>query len=119
AGTASGYWLAHELVTLFGVDVEPTAETADAIYDTIAARLTEPAYRPRALFDRFGIEVLATTDDPMDDLAVHAAIAADDSFRGRVLPTFRPDAYLDPAAPTFLMNIERLTASNGTAADDF
>lgn len=119
AGTASGYWLAHELVTLFGIDVEPSAETADAIYDVIAQRLTEPAYRPRALFEKFGIAVLATTDDPMDDLAVHAALAADESFAGRVLPTFRPDAYLDPAVPGFRERVERLTASNQSPVDDF
>ena len=101
AGTASGYWLTHELSTLFDIDVEPSAETADTVYDQIAARLGDPAYRPRALFERFGIEVLATTDDPMDDLAVHAALAADSSFTGRVLPTFRPDGYLDPTAPGF------------------
>lgn len=119
AGTASGYWLAHEFVTLFGIDVEPSAQTADAIYDTIAARLTEPDYRPRALFERFGIEIMATTDDPMDDLAIHAELAADPSFAGRVLPTFRPDAYLDPAAAGFAERVERLTASEGVAADDF
>lgn len=119
AGTASGYWLTHELVTLFGIDVAPSAETADAIYDTISARLSEPAYRPRALFDQFGIEVMATTDDPMDDLAVHAQLAADDTFHGRVLPTFRPDAYLDPTAAGFSERIERLTTSNGSAPDDF
>lgn len=119
AGTASGYWLTHAFSTLFDVDRAPSAETADAIYDTIAARLAEPAYRPRALFDQFRIDVLATTDDPMDDLAVHAALAADDTFRGRVLPTFRPDAYLDPASPAFLANVERLTASHGSSIDDF
>ena len=119
AGTASGYWLTHELSTLFDIDVEPSAETADAVYDQIAARLGDPAYRPRALFERFGIEVLATTDDPMDDLAVHAALAADSSFPGRVLPTFRPDGYLDPTAPGFTERIARLTESNGTAPDDF
>jgi glucuronate isomerase len=119
AGTASGYWLTHELVTLFGVDAEPSRATADAIYDSIAARLGEPAYRPRSLFERFGIEVLATTDDPLDDLAAHAALAGDPSFTGRVLPTFRPDAYLDPMAPDFLERVERLTATNGTAVDDF
>jgi glucuronate isomerase len=118
-GTASGYWLTHELVTLFGITAEPSAETADAIYDEIAGHLARDEFRPRALFDRFGIEVLATTDDPMDDLAVHAALAADPGFRGRVLPTFRPDAYLDPAAPAFRGNVERLTESAGVAADDF
>jgi glucuronate isomerase len=119
AGTASGYWLTHELATLFDIDVEPSADTADAIYDAITARLSLPEYRPRALFDQFGIEVLATTDDPMDELDAHAALAADPSFTGRVLPTFRPDSYLDPAAPGFVARIERLTAWNGTAPDDF
>ncbi len=119
AGTASGYWLTHELVTLFGIDEEPSPATADATYDAIASHLSDAAYRPRALFERFRIEVLATTDDPMDDLAAHAALARDASFPGRVLPTFRPDAYLDPTAPDFVQRIERLTASNGTPADDF
>ncbi|WP_254773847.1 glucuronate isomerase [Microbacterium sp. cf046] len=119
AGTASGYWLTHELATLFDLRDEPSAETADASYDTISARLADPAYRPRALFERFGIEVLATTDDPMDDLSVHAALGADPSFTGRVLPTFRPDAYLDPTATDFIARVLRLTEWHGTAADDF
>jgi len=119
AGTASGYWLTHELVTLFGINVEPSATTADAIYDTITEHLGREDYRPRALFDRFRIEVLATTDDPLDDLAAHAALAADSSFRGRVLPTFRPDAYLDPESPVFAEKVARLTEANGTATDDF
>ncbi|MFF2632456.1 glucuronate isomerase [Microbacterium sp. NPDC058021] len=119
AGTASGYWLTHAFVTLFDIDLEPSAETADLIYDSIAARLGRPGYRPRALFDRFGIEVLATTDDPLDDLAGHAALAADPSFRGRVLPTFRPDPYLDPEAPDFVARVEKLTATQAAAADDF
>lgn len=119
AGTASGYWLTHELVTLFGIDVEPGVDTADAIYDTISAHLARADYRPRALFERFGIEVLATTDDPMDDLAAHAALASDPTFRGRVLPTFRPDAYLDPEAPGFADRVTRLAEAGGTAADDF
>jgi glucuronate isomerase len=119
AGTASGYWLTHELVTLFGIDVEPSAATSDAIFDTIARHLQTPEYRPRALFERFGIEVLATTDDPMDDLAVHARLAADSSFRGRVLPTFRPDPYLDPASPLFAQKVGALTEWGGTPVDDF
>ena len=119
AGTASGYWLTHELVTLFGIDVEPSSATADSIYDAIAVRLSGAAYRPRALFEQFRIDVLATTDDPLDDLSAHAALNRDASFPGRVLPTFRPDAYLDPTTPDFVQRIERLTASNGTAPDDF
>lgn len=116
AGTASGYWLTHELSTLFGVDEELDEASADRIYDRIASALHEPEFRPRALFDRFGIEVLATTDDPLDDLSPHRALAADPSFAGRVLPTFRPDAYVDPDATAFVANVSRLLDATGEAA---
>lgn len=111
AGTASGYWLTDELATLFGIDEELSEESSDRIYDSVAVTLTEPGFRPRALFDRFGIEVLATTDDPLDDLAPHARLAADPAFQGRVLPTFRPDAYLDPEAPGFAERVAKLLAT--------
>lgn len=114
AGTASGYWLTHELSSLFGVTEELDGSTADMIYDRITLALREPAFRPRALFQRFGIEVLATTDDPLDDLAPHRALADDVSFTGRVLPTFRPDAYLDPENGVFAMNVARLLAATGS-----
>jgi glucuronate isomerase len=107
-GTPSRYWLESELAGIFGVSVGPSAATADAIYDQVAARLAEDAYRPRALFERFGIEVLATTDDPCDDLAAHAALAADPAIDGRVLPTFRPDRYLEVAAPGWAGAVGRL-----------
>lgn len=113
AGTASGYWLTHELSTLFGIDDELSAVNSDRIYDRVLAALAEPEFRPRALFDRFRIDVLATTDDPLDDLRPHAFLAADPTFTGRVLPTFRPDAYLDPEASGFAGRVERLLATAG------
>ena len=61
-GTPVRYWLESELVEIFDVTVRPSAATADALYDHIAERLAMDAYRPRALFDRFKISVLATTD---------------------------------------------------------
>lgn len=115
AGTASAYWLRDELQSVFGIDEELGDDNADAVFDAIAARLAEPAFRPRALLDRFGIEVLATTDDPLDDLSAHRALAADPSFKGRVLPTFRPDAYLDPDSASFPGAIPRLLAATGQA----
>jgi glucuronate isomerase len=96
-GTPVRYWLEAELADIFGVSLRPSAATADAIYDQVADRLAKDDWRPRALYDRFRIQVLATTDDPADDLAAHAALAADPSFTGRVVPTFRPDRYLEPA----------------------
>ncbi len=112
-GTPSRWWLESELAEVFDVTVRPSAGTADAIYDQVTERLAEDAYRPRALFERFGIEVLATTDDPCDDLAAHAALAADPSFRGRVLPTFRPDRHLEVAAPGWRDAVTRLGELSG------
>ncbi|MEJ1154580.1 glucuronate isomerase [Microbacterium marmarense] len=111
AGTASGYWLTRELETLFGITEELSLHNADELYDRIAAELWTPGFRPRALFERFRIEVLATTDDPLDDLSEHRALAADPTFSGRVLPTFRPDAYLDPDTPEFGVRIEQLLSA--------
>jgi glucuronate isomerase len=98
-GTPTRYWLESELAEIFEVSLRPSAQTADAIYDQVADRLPKDDYRPRALYDRFRIQVLATTDDPTDDLSAHAALAADPTFPGRVIPTFRPDRYLEPAQP--------------------
>jgi glucuronate isomerase len=98
-GTPARYWLESELAEIFEVSLRPSAQTADVVYDQVADRLPKDDYRPRALYDRFRIQVLATTDDPTDDLSAHAALAADPAFTGRVIPTFRPDRYLEPAQP--------------------
>lgn len=96
-GTPMRYWMENELVGIFGIDLCPSAETADEIYDHIAAKIATPAFLPRALYRRFNIEFIATTDDPTDSLSEHAALANDPSWSGRVAPTFRPDRYLEPA----------------------
>ncbi|WP_034510612.1 glucuronate isomerase [Blastococcus sp. URHD0036] len=113
AGTPTRYWLESELAEVFDIAVRPSAATADTIYDQVAERLTKDAYRPRALFERFGIEVLATTDDPCDDLSAHAELAADPAFPGRVIPTFRPDRYLEAAAPGWADAVARLGEVSG------
>jgi glucuronate isomerase len=115
AGTASGYWFEEALAEVLGVEEAFSPATADSIYDGIAARLAEPEFRPRALFRRFGIEVLATTDDPLDDLGHHDALAHSD-LGGRVIPTFRPDRYLDPDADGFVENVQRLLSVTGQPA---
>ncbi|MFF3500196.1 glucuronate isomerase [Streptomyces sp. NPDC003247] len=112
-GTPVRYWLESELAEIFGVTERPGPDSADRIYDRIADRLADDAFRPRALFERFGIEVLATTDDPCDDLAAHRALAADPGWHGRVVPTFRPDRYLEPARADWAGAVARL----GRAAD--
>lgn len=94
-GTPSGLWLQDELVGLFGVQEKLTGESAQRIYDHLEARLESPEFRPRALFERFGIEVLCTTDAATDTLDEHAALQAAGL---PVLPTFRPDRLLDVGA---------------------
>jgi glucuronate isomerase len=107
------FWLEAELAEIFHVDARPSPGTADTIYDQVADRLGQDAYRPRALYERFGLEVLATTDDPCSDLSVHAALAADPAWSGRVIPTFRADRYLEPTDPGWREAVARL----GEAAD--
>lgn len=96
-GTPVKYWFDTTFAEVFGITAAPSAATSDIIYDQIAEALRTPAFRPRALFDRFNISIMATTDDPIDDLSPHQALAADDTFSGRVLPTFRPDRYFELA----------------------
>jgi glucuronate isomerase len=109
-GTPSRLWLEGTFAGVFGVDTPLRPETADLVYDAIAARLAEPDFRPRALFARFHIEVLATTESPTDDLAVHAALAADGwgGPGGRVITTFRPDNVVDLEFDGWAGNVARL-----------
>ena len=112
-GTASGYWMRDSFEHVFGLRQEINEANADAIFDELDAKLKSPAFAPRQLFKDFNIEVLATTDDPLDDLASHAAIAKDPTFAGRVLPTFRPDAYIKFAAAGWNDKVEQLTSVAG------
>ena len=118
-GTHMRYWLESQLVEIFDVSMRPSAETADAIYDQIAACLAKDPFRPRALYERFRIQVMATTDDPADDLSAHAALAADPTWSGRVLPTFRPDRYLEPARPDWPDLVARLGEVAGIDTGDY
>jgi glucuronate isomerase len=118
-GTPVRFWLEAELAGIFDVSVRPSAQTADAIYDQIADRLTKDDYRPRALYERFRIQVLATTDDPADDLSAHAALAADPTWPGRVVPTFRPDRYLEPAQPGWGEAVARLGQAGEIDTGDY
>jgi glucuronate isomerase len=120
--TPSRYWLEAELSEVFGVNAMPSAETADALFDELSAKLASPECRPRALFARFGIETLATTDDPCDDLAAHQQIAKNGTFPGRVVPTFRPDRYLNAQLPDWADSLARLgtvTGEDTTRYDGF
>ncbi len=117
-GTPSGTWLAAELVEGFGVMEKLNGHTAQAIYDQIEARLAEPAFRPRALFERFNIETLCTTDAATDTLAQHQAMRAS-GWSGDIRPTFRPDAVVNLDAAGWRGNIDRLSQVSGIDVDSY
>jgi glucuronate isomerase len=111
-GTPTRLWLDFAFQELFGLTERLSAATADHYYDVIEAKLATAEFLPRALFDRFGIEVLATTDSPLDTLADHAAIRSS-GWKGRIVPTFRPDAVVDPAFDGFTAGVAALAKLTG------
>ncbi len=118
-GTPVRYWFETQLADIFGVSLRPSAATADRIYDAVAERLATEAFLPRSLYARFGIEVLATTDDPCDDLAAHEQLRADPTWSGRVVPTFRPDRYLEAGRPDWNADVDRLGEVSGVDTGDY
>jgi len=94
-GTPSALWLNHVFKEVFGLEVVLDAASADAYFDAIGAALRTDAFRPRALFERFNIEVLATTESPLDPLESHRQIR-ESGWPGRIITTYRPDAVVDP-----------------------
>ena len=116
-GTPTGVWFDHELHELFDVRLKLDAGSAQRIYDQIDEQLASPEFRPRALFDRFNIEVLATTDRATDSLAHHRAIR-ESEWDGRVIPTFRPDAVFRIASPDWHREIAALAVASNRRITD-
>ncbi|HEX2209863.1 MAG TPA: glucuronate isomerase [Longimicrobium sp.] len=117
-GTPTGAWLDQELYEVFGVRTRLSGRTAQRVYDQVAERLQSPEFRPRALFERFNIEVLATTDAASDTLRHHLAIR-ESGWTGRVVPTFRPDAVIRIAQPGWNGEIAALAAAAGRSIDGY
>ena len=110
--TPSGAWLADELSGVFGIDEPLGSANAGAVYDAIEAQLARPEFRPRALFERFRIETLCTTDDAADPLDGHRAIRAS-GWSGDVRPTFRPDGVVNLLAPGWRARLDALSDAVG------
>jgi glucuronate isomerase len=123
-GTPSSIWFTHALEAVFGITETFSSKTADVIFDTINETLATPAFKPRALFERFNIEVIATTESPIDPLNHHQALAGDawqtaglksGERKGmpRVITAYRPDPVVDPEFEGFAQNIFRLGELTG------
>ncbi len=117
-GTPSSLWLNHVFAEVFGVDVVLNAGTADHVYDVIDAALATPAFRPRALFDRFNIELIATTEGPTDSLGHHRTIR-DSDWGGRVVTAYRPDPVIDPEHEQFAGALARFGEITGEDVRDW
>lgn len=110
--TPSGIWLADGLRGVFGIEESLSAKNAGAVYDELSEKLGRPEFRPRALFERFGVETLCTTDDASDPLDSHRAIRAS-GWAGDVRPTFRPDGVVNLLAAGWRDRLDALAASVG------
>jgi glucuronate isomerase len=111
-GTPSRLWLDWVFAEGFGIDFRLEAETADQYFDHITSRLQTDAFRPRALFERFNIEVLATTESPVDDLRHHRSLQAS-GWKGRIITAYRPDPVVDPEFEGFAQNLELFATLTG------
>ncbi|SFB06291.1 glucuronate isomerase [Collimonas sp. OK607] len=116
-GTPSRMWLDHVFEEVFGIEQALTEANADALYDHIDSCLKTPEFRPRALFERFNIEVIATTESPLDTLSHHRALATDPwqtaGGKPRVITAYRPDPVVDPAFDGFVSNIKEFGEITG------
>jgi glucuronate isomerase len=118
-GTPSRMWMDWVFAAAFGIEVQFEAATSDLYYDRITEALATDAFRPRALFDRFGIEVIATTESPLDTLDHHAVIRAanqNGEWGGRVITAYRPDPVVDPEFEGFRDNLARFSDLSGEDA---
>jgi len=111
-GTPSRLWLDWVFVEVFGLDRRLDADSADHYYDVIDDALKQPEFRPRALFERFNIEVIATTEGPLDPLDHHRTIR-ESGWSGRVITAYRPDSVVDPENPAFAANLRRFGEVSG------
>lgn len=118
-GTPSRMWMDWVFAEAFGIDVQFEGATSDLYYDLITEKLSTDAFRPRALFDRYRIEVIATTESPIDTLEHHAVIRAahaSGEWGGRVITAYRPDPVVDPEFEGFRGNLQRLSELSGEDA---
>lgn len=118
AGTPTGIWLAHEFAEVFGVTETFNSDSAQRIYDHIAEKLTLPEFRPRAMFERFNIEVLSTTDPAESHLPHHQKIR-ESGWKGRILPCFRPDGVTDLNRKDWAENMEKLSEVTGLSIHNY
>lgn len=117
-GTPTRLWMDHVFAEVFGIGASFNSDTAPMFFEEINRQLATPEFLPRALFERFNIEVLATTESPLDPLEAHQRLAQD-AWGCRVITAFRPDPVVDPEYENFAQNIAELASLSGIACDTY
>ncbi len=101
------HWTHLELKRYFGIDQTLNPDTAEEIWNTCNELLAKPEFSARNLILKSNVEVVCTTDDPIDDLRYHKKLR-EENFPTKVLPTFRPDKAVNIDKETFLPYMEAL-----------
>jgi glucuronate isomerase len=118
SGTPTYLWLTHEFQEVFGIEEKLGPSTAMKIYDEIQEKLSKPEFLPRALFEKFNIEVLTTTDNATSDLTYHKKIK-ESGWNGRIIPCFRPDEIVNIEMKDWRKNIKKLSEVSGIDINDY
>ena len=116
--TPSRIWFQEILATLFDVSEILAPENALKIYNQINTKLQSLEFKPQALFKKFNIELLATTDGTADSLDAHIELSRID-LGGRIIPTFRPDGVSDPERADWKSNLADLGKRYGIEITSF
>jgi glucuronate isomerase len=116
--TPTGQWLRDELISVFGIEEKLNGESAQRIYDQLEAKLAQPEFSPRALFEQFNIETLSTTDPATSTLQDHQALR-NEGWGDRIRPTFRPDALFAVDAPAWRDTVTQLASLSGVEIVDY
>ncbi len=112
-------WAHLELKRYFGITEPLTPESASRIYALCNEKLAQPGMSVRGILAQSNVKLLCTTDDPVDDLRWHKAIAGDPACSVQVLPTFRPDKALQIEKPGFAAYLAKLAAASGISISCF
>ena len=111
-GTPTAIWLDYSFEKVFGISQTLSAKTSDYYFDTIQEKLLQKEFLPRSLYEKFNIEVLATTDSALSELEHHKSLKCC-SWNARIIPTYRPDGIIDPELNEFKGNLIKLGELTG------